>query len=86
MPPVLPVVPGPVVLAVPYKATAKDPKISAPLTFSGKSSEFQNFLFAIRKYVQIKVNELPDERARLPSSPKYSQATPSTGAEEYAHH
>ena len=65
MPPVPPVVPGLVVPATPYRATSKDPKISAPLPFSGKSSELQNFLFAIREYVQIKVNELPDETARL---------------------
>ena len=65
MPPVPPVVPGPVVPAAPYMATAKDPRISAPLPFSGKSSELQNFLFAIPEYIQIKVNELPGETARL---------------------
>ena len=65
MPPVPPVVSGPVVPAAPYRATTKDPKISAPLPFSGKSSELQNFLFGIREYVQFKVNELPDETERL---------------------
>ena len=58
-------VPGPVVPPAPYRATAKDPKIKAPLPFSGKSSDLQNFLFTIREYVQIKVNELPDKTAHL---------------------
>ena len=63
-PPVLPPAP-PAPPAATARAIPKDPKMSAPSPFTGKSSELQNFQFAVREYVQIKVNELPDETARL---------------------
>ena len=65
LPPAPPVVPVPVAPAAPARSMPKDPKILAPSRFTGKSSELQNFLFAMREYFQIKVNELPDEPARL---------------------